>query len=106
MVEASTEVLHGTISVSTISCDLDMLFSTLQQIMRRIYNLYPNKIQAVMVREHHDPDPSKTFVSNNFSLEWRSMISGRGTFYVRTMPTYKRTIGLTPTINQRCQLAS
>ena len=61
VVEASSESLHGTVSVPTISHTLDVPYSTIRQIMCRVLNFYPYKIQVVQQLGRLDPDTRKTF---------------------------------------------
>lgn len=61
VVEGSSESLHGSVSVPTISRTLDMPYSTVRHIMRRILNFYPYKIKVVHQLERHDPEIRKTF---------------------------------------------
>ncbi|GFX70627.1 DUF4817 domain-containing protein [Trichonephila clavipes] len=44
VVAASSESLHGTPSVPSISRTLDMLYSIVRHIMRKILNFYPHNI--------------------------------------------------------------
>ncbi|GFX13328.1 uncharacterized protein TNCV_2907511 [Trichonephila clavipes] len=61
VVEASSESLHATVSVPTISRTLDMPYSTVRHIMLKILNFYPYKIQVVQYLKPHGPDTRKTF---------------------------------------------
>ncbi|GBL73710.1 hypothetical protein AVEN_230699-1 [Araneus ventricosus] len=47
VVEASSQSPHGSVSVPVISRVLDMSYSTVQKILRRILNFYPYKIKPV-----------------------------------------------------------
>ncbi|GFY22107.1 uncharacterized protein TNCV_3297511 [Trichonephila clavipes] len=61
VVEGSSESLHGTVRVLTISRTLVMPYSTGRHIMREILNFYLYKIQGVQQLKLHDTDARKAF---------------------------------------------
>ncbi|GFY02073.1 hypothetical protein TNCV_5099341 [Trichonephila clavipes] len=62
VVKASTESLHGIVSIPTISRTLDMSYSSVRHIKRNILNFYPYKIQWSPVCVETNLGPQKNIV--------------------------------------------
>ncbi|GFT69587.1 uncharacterized protein TNCV_1298191 [Trichonephila clavipes] len=62
VMKASSESLHGTLSVPAILRTLYMPYFPVRHIMCKILNFYPYVIQAVQQLKPHDTDTRKTFV--------------------------------------------
>ncbi|GBN54343.1 hypothetical protein AVEN_211422-1 [Araneus ventricosus] len=61
VVEASSQSVHGSVSVPIVSRVLDMPYSTVRKILRRILNFYPYKIEHVNLLQDGDSDVGTTF---------------------------------------------
>ncbi|GBM45234.1 hypothetical protein AVEN_63841-1 [Araneus ventricosus] len=60
-VEASSQSLQGSVSVPVVSRVLDMSYSTVQKILRRILNLYPYNFKPVHLLQDGDSEVRATF---------------------------------------------
>ncbi|GBO08863.1 hypothetical protein AVEN_158168-1 [Araneus ventricosus] len=61
VVEASSLSPHGSASVPVFSRVLDMPYSTVRRILRRILNFYPYKIKSVHLLQDGDSEVRTTF---------------------------------------------
>ncbi|GBN97942.1 hypothetical protein AVEN_72147-1 [Araneus ventricosus] len=97
VVEASSQSPRGSVSVPVVSRVLDMMFSTVRKILRRILNFYPYKIKPV----HLLQEGTQRFVQLlhlSSLLEWWLKSFGYGTFCGVTKPTFASMGTSTPTI--------
>ncbi|GBM97647.1 hypothetical protein AVEN_68127-1 [Araneus ventricosus] len=60
VVEASNQSPHGSVRVPVVSLVLDMPYSTVRKILRRILNFYPYKIKPVHLLQDGDSEVRTT----------------------------------------------
>ncbi|GBL99027.1 hypothetical protein AVEN_227535-1 [Araneus ventricosus] len=65
VIETSSQSPHGSVSVPVVSRVLDMSYSTVGKILRRILNFYSYKIKPVHLLQDGDSE-----VLTNFALEF------------------------------------
>lgn len=61
VVDASNQSPHGNVSVPVVSLVLDIPYSTVRKILRRILHFYPFKIKPVHQLQAGDSEVRKTF---------------------------------------------
>ncbi|GBO27038.1 hypothetical protein AVEN_18025-1 [Araneus ventricosus] len=61
VVQASSQSPHGSVSVPVVSRVLDMPYSNVRKILRRILNFYPCKIKPVHLLQDGDSEVRTTF---------------------------------------------
>ncbi|GBN17718.1 hypothetical protein AVEN_221250-1 [Araneus ventricosus] len=61
VVEARSQSPHGSVSVPIVSRVLDMSYSTVRKILRRILNFYSYKIKPVHLLQDEDSEVRTTF---------------------------------------------